>query len=281
MKNILFSEPWPPLAELLTETTQRLGLPSMRADKTTWKSHADYLYPTTKELVLTMVASADSLLDTSIAKLLVVEGGTWPEPGPGYVTMRLRPHDEYYLRTDEPHRRPPPWQHNTGIGIEFELLGAHESSVPDYYIQPRLLIKLSVGYLHIAPFRWLMAQWRRPLIGLVQPLEFEVFDNGFQLGLPNANAKRYHGKDVLKKIENYLFISEGDENQVFYIERTLVASTHARDIALVFAALLAVFDSLYHLSIPRCDPDRLHRHYLKLRPYLPQVPFRDSFYAKV
>jgi len=111
---------------------------------------------------------------------------------------------------------------------------------------------------------------------MLQPLGLEIWDNGVPFAAQGAVKPEYRGKDVLRRTENYLDRSEGDDNQTFSFQTNIYRDTSEQHAALVMAVFLAVYDSLVLMLSKRAKPDHLLKHFLNLRPHLPRISFRAA-----
>lgn len=208
-----------------------------------------------KDVLFEIVFLAEKLLQTRLSDGLEFVHSTYcPKPGPllcgTHIKKRGSPYSKAY--------------------IEANLIGRHPSGVEC------IQIELHIGYEHINTYRWLVANWRRPLWLMLQPLELELWDNGFSLDLPGASKPEFRGKDILRRVESYLERSEGDDNQCFSLGADIKMDTSDEQAAVIMAVFLAIHDSLTQLLAERASPDCLLKHFLDLRSHLPRVPFRAT-----
>ena len=128
----------------------------------------------------------------------------------------------------------------------------------------------------VAVFKWLLQEWRRPIGQLLRGLpNLELWGNGNTIDGP----KGCRTKDPAELLKYHLDQPKPDDNlnpNLFSMQSSFTADDLDEDVVITFAVFLCFFDSVYRLTIDRCDPDRLLRHYEILKEHLPKAPFRST-----
>lgn len=255
---------------LIADVDRRFG-PNSFEHKDGWVEACAAFGLRMRKLVLEEAARADTWLAVPTTGRQVITSNLWEQPHT-CATTRLRADDSWYLRDGKPWHVPPKGHGGGSFYLETTLFAPCPASHTDWYIRPTVTLELHISYEMCEPFRWLLHEWRRPLGMLLRPVSERPWLN--DCGRPQL--KGFRGKDCLREAE--LYLQDPGEDPAFAFEFTFQSDTPADQITRAFAAFLAVWDSLYMLTVPRCDPDRLHKHFLQLRDRLPGVPFRESFY---
>jgi len=255
---------------LLTEVDRRFA-PNSFEHKEGWVEACDPFGRRLQALVLNEVERADARLAVPTADRLAVTGNLWGQPHL-CATTTLRADDAWFLREGKPWHRPPEGHAGGNFYVEVMLYAPRPASHPDWYLRPSVGVQLHIAYALCEPFRWLLKEWHRPLGLMLRPVSERPWIN--DCGRPQL--KGFRGKDCIREVE--LYLQDAGRDPAFAFEFSLQADTPPEQVTRAFTVFLAVWDALYMLTVPRCDPDRLHKHYLKLRDTLPGVAFRESFY---
>lgn len=261
-----------PLTALLEAVQHELGVDAEGCSPESWRSASHALLRVLENWSNETARTVGRKMSHDFSDRLTSVGHGWADPSFMVGEVKLRPPDSFFVREDQPWRSPPKDSSGGPLHLGAALYGARSASRPDSHFPPHVVLQLHVGYEACAPFKWLIANWRRPLERMLLPLKLDVVLNGGE----NPAAKAFRGKDVVRKSE--LYLSDPGEDPVVTFEANLYGSTPEVDILRAFSAFLSVYDAIYSLLVPRCDPDRLYRHFVTLMPELPNLPFRGGFY---
>ncbi len=221
-----------------------------------------------RSLVLAELERSDAWLHAPVSPKQAIGISQWGPPN-FVATACVRPVDMWFLREGKPWHQPP----QDGQGGPFYLVArfwaARASSLDDYFVPPQIDLQLHISYELCEPFRWLLREWHRVLVLLLGWNRVRPCLNG-------SAPKGFLGNDALREVE--LYLDDPGKDPAFAFTFTIRAETPVDEITRAFAVYNAIWDALHALTVPRCDPERLHKHFLALRCRLSGVPFRDSFY---
>lgn len=261
-----------PLQDLLDLTLREMGIDAEGCTDEVWPETSNLLLVRLHQWLLDASAKAQAKLRHDLSARLFAVPFASRDRSPHVGGVNLRPPNGFYLRDDSPWARAPEGINGGELYIAAELGGARHSTNPDCHLSPVINLHFHVGYRACEPLKWLIGNWRRPLEKLLLPLKADLDLNGHQ----NAAVKEFRGNDVVRKAELYLADPGPDPVVGWFL--TFHNRTKEKEVIGALSVFLAVYDAIYSLQVKRCDPDRLHRHFLVLEPELPSLPFRSGFY---
>jgi hypothetical protein len=260
------------LHALLDLTFREMGVDAERCTNENWRDISRRLLSTLDSYLLAASVKAQEKLRHDVSPRLLPVLFVWDQRSTHVGGINFRPPDEFFFREDQAHDQITKGTGGGELYVSAELGGARRASNPGGYLSPVLYLELHVGYRACQPLKWLINNWRRPLEKLLIPLGADLGLNGHE----NSAVKAFRGKDTVRKAELYLS-DPGDDPAVTW-NLTFHLRTKEEEVVRALSVFLAIYDAIYSLQVKRCDPDRIHRHFLALEPSLLTLPFRDGFY---